>query len=361
MAIDNVLDGVTLYKIHRFTSAGTFTFQVTNPGNFSQDLRFVTTANSTFNGVSSSQGVLTPLAQSYTVVVGSGGRVDIAYPQDKVPNTIPFSKINPIETAATGGGISTITVNGVSYRLHQFTSSGTSSFNVSYIGNYPYSNVIEYLIIGGGGAGSGSFYAPGAGGGGFIEGFTSIENPQNFTIVVGNGGVPNGGNGQSSSAFGLTALGGGGSFQTGASSGGTSSTTTRVEVATPGQGFEGGLRGDTGGRGGGGGAGGPGRDGSNPGLNRGKGGNGRPSSITGSPVYYGAGGGGAMDANIVYYIGQGGFGGGGNAAADYLGSAVQAQAGQVNRGAGGGGGCWSNTPNGGAGGRGVVIVRYRIG
>jgi hypothetical protein len=65
-----------------------------------------------------------------------------------------------------------------------------------------------------------------------------------------------------------------------------------------------------------------------------------------------------MDANASYFVALGGAGGGGNAAADYLGTAVQAQSGTANTGSGGGGGCWNNTTAGGLGGSGVVIIRY---
>ena len=65
-----------------------------------------------------------------------------------------------------------------------------------------------------------------------------------------------------------------------------------------------------------------------------------------------------MNANFSYFIGAGGTGGGGNAAADFLGPAVQATPGVANTGSGGGGACWHNTPNGAAGGSGIVIVRY---
>ena len=166
--VEYIFDGLSIYKIHRFTSSGTFT--VTDSGNLNQPLRFATTANSTFNDVSDANGVLTPLGQSYAVVVGAGGSVAIAYPLSSSGNNIGHSKINPVPITATGGSESTIAVNGTSYRVHQFTTVGTTSFNVSHAGNIEDSKV-EYLVLAGGGsgggAGGGGIHGGGGGAGGY--------------------------------------------------------------------------------------------------------------------------------------------------------------------------------------------------
>ena len=52
--------------------------------------------------------------------------------------------------AATGGDtINDIVDNGIAYRVHLFTTVGTRTFSVTGAGDF------EYLIIGGGGGGSG--------------------------------------------------------------------------------------------------------------------------------------------------------------------------------------------------------------
>jgi len=61
---------------------------------------------------------------------------------------------------ATGGTVYDITIDGASYRVHEFTS-GTSSFIVSSLGTglHPFlpgnsANSIEYLVVAGGGGGT---------------------------------------------------------------------------------------------------------------------------------------------------------------------------------------------------------------
>ena len=86
-------------------------------------------------------------------------------------------------------------------------------------------------------------------------------------------------------------------------------------------------------------------------------------SITGSSVTYAGGGGGGGASDNAKPGGPGGTGGGGNGGKTnyHGGSQVQATSGTVNLGAGGGGaGGQTGTPplNSGAGGSGVVIIRY---
>jgi hypothetical protein len=141
----------------------------------------------------------------------------------------------PTYIVATGGTETTYQDESTIYKVHTFTSSGT--FTVNLLGNeLGGDDKIEYLIVAGGGGGGGSsadgWNAGGGGAGGLI---TNIGDPnfsvtkQNYSIVVGAGGVrgnasntnngsvtTQGSNGGNSSAFGLTAVGGGGG---GASSG----------------------------------------------------------------------------------------------------------------------------------------------
>jgi hypothetical protein len=99
---------------------------------------------------------------------------------------------------ATGGTLTTVD----GYRIHSFTSSG--DFVVSIAG------VVEYLVIGGGGAG-GWDHGGGGGAGGYISGSKHVS-VGTHAIVIGAGGTgqSGGGDGNNTTALGLTALGGGG-------------------------------------------------------------------------------------------------------------------------------------------------------
>jgi hypothetical protein len=114
---------------------------------------------------------------------------------------------------ASGGSINDVTVGGIMYRTHTFSTVGTSPFIVTNGGN------VECLIVAGGGGGGGRFHAGGGGGGGVIQ-LTNVDvTPTTYSIVVGDGGASGlatpasssrGTNGQDSTAFGYTAIGGGG-------------------------------------------------------------------------------------------------------------------------------------------------------
>ena len=100
---------------------------------------------------------------------------------------------------ATGGVISDFETGGKYYRAHVFTTSGT--FNVSALATGPTPNNVDFLVVGGGGAG-GTQHSGGGGAGGFR---TSMpEGPggpspssessltaavANYTITVGAGGA----------------------------------------------------------------------------------------------------------------------------------------------------------------------------
>ena len=266
-----------------------------------------------------------------------------------------FAGPNPY-MIATGGDL--ITTSG-SYKIHTFTTVGTSSFTISSIDSNP---SIEYLVVGGGGGGG---YAAGAydsrGGGGGAGGFRTGSISSGFTngtysIVVGSGGSLNN-NGQDSSFLTVTSLGGGGggfgstAAKTGGSGGGGGAVGGAGNYAgaagTAGQGNSGGGGGTDSATyrfsGGGGGAGSAGVTAVNSSTAC-VGGSGSYSNITGTNTPYAGGGGGA------YHVG--GIGGGG----------AGMVTGSANTGGGGGGGYttyqYVNYP-GGTGGSGIVIIKYR--
>jgi len=233
----------------------------------------------------------------------------------------------------------------------------TSSVSVSYL-----------AVAGGGGGGTGQSASTvgnggGGGAGGLLTGTTSLVINGVYPVVVGaggNAGTPgvNSGSGANSTAFGVTATGGGagGSYngnngQTGGSGGGAGYGGT-AGSGTSGQGYAGGA-GNTAGSpyqaGGGGGAGAVGTNG--------PGGIGVQSSITGSSVYYAGGGAGGNGSNVTGS--SGGSGGGGTGGY----GTTAGTAGTANLGGGGGGGGnqgtgGTNSSNGAAGGSGVIIISY---
>lgn len=270
----------------------------------------------------------------------------------------PSGVISPI---ATGGAITNIIQNGINYRVHAFTTVGTSTFTVTRGG------LIEYLIVGGGGGGADT---SGGGAGGVLQGQLIVA-PKTHTIVVGSGtgnaadNTAPGGSGSPSIAFDLIAAGGGGAgggfgqsrgIPGGSGGGGGRNPGGSLwdlgGPGAPGQGFEGGqgpavYSADWEG-GGGGGGGEPGMDAA--GIDwAGDGGHGINSGITGSNQFYGGGGGGGSNS----IRGKGGLGGGGTGRLNSDGTNVNAVA---NTG-GGGGGTWTGVS--GAGASGIVIVRYR--
>ena len=297
----------------------------------------------------------------------------------------------PFIIQATGGTVTDIEQDGIIYRVHTFTSDGT--FEVTRGGE------VEYLVVGGGGSGGNTFgYSTASGGGGgaggVVQGNISVQ-PDAFLITVGAGAAINtgpfpgqsgerniGNQGGNSSAFDLTAIGGGaGGFSyadmtsaerdtvlNGGSGGGGgehSSSQGRVTGANGGGGQAlqptsadggfgnrgGGIIGEAG-AGGGGGAGAPGEEPPNSNTG-GNGGIGVSSSITGISTFYAGGGGAGQTASGTRL---GGSGGGGNG---QTGNSTST-AGAPNTGGGGGGGN-STTGRPSAGGSGIVIVRYRIG
>jgi hypothetical protein len=262
----------------------------------------------------------------------------------------------------TGGTETTITEDGIDYKVHTFTSSGTLTMVAP--------GEVEYLVVAGGGAGgetgSTSHAGGGGGAGGLLLGYNlNITSTQ--TITVGDGGTTvtgqAGGDGGNSSIGSLvTAIGGGGggggatspgNGRSGGSGGGSSNRRTSTGgggAGTVGQGFAGGNSGSSGRGGGGGGA--DGAGGIATGSNGGAGGASWSISISGTPTRYAGGGGGGDDNNVAL----GGTSSGGNGAT----SSVAATAGVVNTGGGGGGAGYANL-SAANGGSGIVIIRYKAG
>ena len=293
-------------------------------------------------------------------------------------------------TSATGG---TVTESG-DYKIHTFT--GDGCFVVSTVGNAPVSgggpSTVDYLVVAGGGGSS----LGGSGAGGYRESkspaagtYTAspLATPTGITLTattypisVGAGGAANGNNGSNSVFSTITSAGGGkdagygGPAAGSGGSGGGGGLTNPVNPAgagntppvSPPQGNPGGTGttaaspSNAGGTGGGGGAGAAGQNGGN--NDPGNGGNGVTSEINGSPVIRaGGGGGGGFSAPG----GTGGSGGGGNGGTgpDGTGGSQPGTAGTANTGGGAGG--YGRDGVGGvgtaaAGGKGIVILRYKF-
>ena len=265
----------------------------------------------------------------------------------------------------TLSGAYTVNGTGTAFNGGNSTLSGTVTLSPGFF--------VDYLLVGGGGGGSGGSSGGGGGGGGVVAGSLQLNINSTSTLTTGSGGAggnANAGAGGNSTFGGMTAYGGGagggnGTAASNGASGGGGLSGGGVPEGTyfasgtaiyGGQGFNGG-RGysvTTGSAaypgGGGGGAGGAGQDAT---LNAsGNGGIGRESFITGSSVYYGGGGGGGGQTRGT--AGTGGLGGGGDGSILGNGSAGTNGLG----GGGGGSGFDGSAKNGGAGGSGVVVLRY---
>jgi hypothetical protein len=306
-------------------------------------------------------------------------------------------------TIATGG---TVTISG-GMRIHTFTTVGAATFSAPYTGR------AEVLVVAAGGGGSGIGGGGGAGGYIYNQNFP-IVGGQSYSINVGTGGAgetshsannaAQGGN----STFGsplpsgtLTAIGGGRGvcYNSGAppasgnggsgggGCGGLGHPVTNYSsypgehpggVGTPGQGHPGGYGhhgsgpgypnpcnqpgGANHAGGGGGGAGSKGQSKAAAGMNS-FGGAGIANSITGSSVIYAAGGGGGTHDWIYAYSpntggAEDGTGNSGRPPSHPSGT-LAATAGGTNRGGGGGGASHPAPDASGAGGPGIVVIRYR--
>ena len=279
-----------------------------------------------------------------------------------------------IEFSSSGG--TKVTTGG--YVYHTFTSSGNFVFSGS--------KSAQALIIAGGGGGGGQAANGGGGGGagGLVYASSINLTSQTYAVTVGAGGVAggtSGGNGGNSSFPGETvAVGGGGGGTMGSAGnsggsgggGGRDSGNASGGAATSGQGNAGGVSiNSCGSAGGGGGAGQAGIAGAydcnNMNATQSDGGDGvntysawATATSTGVGGYYAGGGAGAVEAQThLYGRNEGGLGGGGIGSMSYDNHGT---AGTANTGSGGGGGqtFQSVQRNAGAGGSGLVIIRYAV-
>ena len=319
--------------------------------------------------------------------------------------------------AATGG---TVTTSG-NCKIHTFTSPGTFAISGISAGT-PADNVLSYMVVAGGGGGGGndagsSIGGAGAGAGGFRE-FKSPVTPytasplngnpggtqitatvSSIPVTVGAGGAGGiGGSGSSTTAgkgsdsvfSTVTSTGGGaghsrtdptpagspvmdggsGGGETGNNPCGTAGTGNTPPVSPP-QGKDGGNANPDSnafGSAGGGGATVAAADIASPGYNSTAGGAGATTSITASPVTYSGGGGGGgarASSSPLSTSNAGGSGGSGGGGAGGTGApGANGTAGTANTGGGGGaagaGSCGSVQRNGGAGGSGIVVIRYKF-
>ncbi len=234
---------------------------------------------------------------------------------------------------------------------------------------------LEILIVGGGGSGGGSNVGGGGGAGGLIHKTDiSVVEGQSYSIIVGAGGAESssiGNDGEDSSGFGYTAKGGGGgggggwmSTQMGRDGGsgsganGANNGTSCIigEAIDSNYGNNGGAcyGGATTAERSGGGGGGAGSVGQDATLgNGGDGGEGIQIDITGSDVWYAAGGGGATNNSSGHGIGGSGIGGDGSDSGH-----LTSGSGVDGTGSGGGARCEDGPSLAGAGGSGIVILKY---
>jgi hypothetical protein len=290
--------------------------------------------------------------------------------------------VSPQYIAATGG---TVTTCG-DYKIHTFTSPGT--FCVSCGGNAQGSNTVDYMVVAGG-AGGGSNFGGGGGAGGYRESSGAASgcytasplgscvsalpvSATGYPVTVGGGGSggssgARGGSGSNSVFSTITSAGGGGgggrpschpggnggSGGGGAADNGSGGSGNTPPVSPPQGNNGGGHTSYPNGAGGGGGAGATGGTAPGP-ADSGAGGNGVATSINASSTTR-AGGGGAGGVPSQIAAGPGGTGGGGAGSC----SSSPGTAGTTNTG-GGGGGAYNETSGcGGAGGSGIVIIRYK--
>jgi len=303
---------------------------------------------------------------------------------------------------ATGGTVITCG----DYKTHIFTADGC--FSVSAVGNPAGSDSVDYLVVAGGGASGSRYYSGGGGAGGFrssngygLPAMSPLANSVGITvtattypIAVGGGGASspgcpsaNGIPGSPSVFSTITSTGGGGGAQSdngptglpGGSGGGGGAPGTplggtgNTPPVSPPQGNNGGssAAGSPFEAGGGGGAGSDGLNYDSPTPSAGGIGSyiddtfigptapsyGEAGPVGSTRYFAGGGAGGAGCAPGPTTI-SGGIGGGG----DGKGNATTGTAGVANTG-GGGGGTGNNVPSPGgsaAGGKGIVILRYKF-
>jgi hypothetical protein len=336
--------------------------------------------------------------QAITLVYvdGTEGWINVQNAEDTETGLVPSF------IAATGGTITTVCTD---YKVHTFTGPGT--FTVTSAGNAAGSNSVSYMAIAGGGGGANNYCQSGGQGGGGAGGFreglglndsytgSPLRAPTGipvtttgYPIAVGGGGAgapapapdTKGTSGVNSTFSTITSAGGGGgasntapgnggnrSGNPGGSGGGSGSWDNSVDVTggagntppvSPPQGQNGGAALTLGAGRNGGGGGGAGVAGTSAGCQTGgPGGNGVSSSINATPTIRAGGGAGATSAGPgPAFQGSGGSGGGGSASWNSNGGS-----GTANTGGGGAAASHNSTRySGGAGGSGIVIIRYKF-
>jgi hypothetical protein len=327
-------------------------------------------ASAAFNCNGLPQGYNATTASTYSNIIkfsgGSGGTTAYYLAPNETTLTRRPIGINEVYYACVSNSGSRLTTGG----------SGV----VNDLGPCPtasvYPTVTTLLVAGGGGGGDSQSNCGGGGAGGYLQTTISLSTSTTYPIVIGNGGARLT-NGENTTAFGLTAIGGGrGGYGSGSTASGSNGGSgggqglsafpwpNRAGLGTAGQGNNGGRT--LGGGGGGGGAfavGGEGRFGNGGGF----GGDGNFHFFT-ATTYAGGGGGsysgfGQNDTNLS---GFGGAGGGGNSAwlnADPTGlnpRSGSATNGAPNTGGGGGAGYTYSTESSlaGSGGSGIVVITY---
>ena len=351
-------------------------------------------------GGANANATLSTEGQSVTFVYADStqGWLNTMDSTSNVRGQIPF-----IVASVSGAGNTLATAPDCSnMKIATFTGPGT--FTVCAISNVCAArNKVDYMVVAGGGGGSG--YTGAGGAGGFRESHApAVSGPYtasplatptslivtatDFPIAVGGGGAGGAGgglckgvNGSNSSFSTITSAGGGGGGGYGATpsatgenggSGGGGGHRAGAGAPFSGPGGSGNTppvsppQGQGGGNGadidspytsrGGGGGGGAGGSGSNGSSNTGgNGGAGVATSITGSPVTRAGGGGGSGDFRCgTGTVGTGGSGGGTN------GAPISTPASNAAANTGGGGGAGTLCTDGGAGGSGIVVIRYKF-
>jgi hypothetical protein len=307
--------------------------------------------------------------------------------QDSTSNVIGVAYI----TATVSGTCNTLATAPCCANVKIATFKNPGTFCVSAVAPAAPDNVVSYMVIGGGGGGGGGTTPDGSSGGG-AGGFREDSSPvapytasplegagaitvsvQGYPIAVGGGGTGgspggaspgvNGTQGVNSTFDSITSAGGGAGHGhnnanspdgEGGSGAGASGGSPRSGQAgdtpptTPAQGTPGGSAGSGSGGSSGGGGGASAAGGAGTPGGSGPGGAGIATSITGSPVLRAGGGGGAGAPPRGTPCGGAGPGGGG---------AAPAGNGTDNTGGGAGGGSGAD---GGTGGSGLVIIRYKF-
>lgn len=356
---------VATYNSETQTVSVSFTAPIDTGNSSITSYRVLSNTGNFTNTGSSSPITVTATSGTYTFTVTATNQFGTSS-----SSSASNSVVVPDIPKATGGTITTDS----NYFYHTFTSSGTFAPLQAL--------TADWLIVAGGGGGTYSYGAGGAGGYRTSLDTTSVSLlAQNYTVTVGAGGSSGGStgsNGNNSSAFGFSSTGGAStgfygagtvSTRSGGSGHGARSSSTAGQTNfgsagnagnyTPPEGYDGGtsIGGafSNQGTGGGGGAGGPGGNANSSGAGS-TGGIGRSTNsqwglvtstghnVSGT-VFYAGGGGGAR--------GSAGGSGGGGSGGTFADPSTGGQA-QINTGGGGGAGFISGM----AGGSGIVIVRY---